>query len=428
MIDPETTALGSRKPAVGGDSLLRGQLAVLELVASGAPLGETLAALIALVEAREPGLRGGIATALEDGARFAESHGAGLPPHYHAVVAGRPLAPPYCGACGEAAHLGRPVMLPDLAADTRYAPEWRDLLLGEGVAALRSTPIVGTNGQVLGSFAFYYPTPRDPNPADPALTEAATHLAAIAIERAREHGQARQREARLAEGAAQFASMVENAPFGTYAIDADFRITLASQIARRAFGIDALVGMDLAEALRRIWPEPFASHAIARFRHTLATGEPYVSTDTVEQRADRDTTEAYEWRTERVRLPAGGFGVVCYFYDLTERQQMQAALRESEARYRLTVNGARDYAIVTLDAAGTIVGWNAGAERMMGYCEAEALGQPGAIFFTAEDRQSGHVEREMRLALNEGRAENERWHVRRDGSRFWGGRSRRPAM
>ncbi len=100
--------------------------------------------------------------------------------------------------------------------------------------------------------------------------------------------------------------------------------------------------------------------------------------------------------------------------------QRTAALRASEERYRLTVESARDYAIVTLDEAGVITSWNVGAERMMGYSEAEAVGQPGAIFFTPQDRATGDPEDEMRRARREGRADNERWHLRRDGSRFWG--------
>lgn len=97
-----------------------------------------------------------------------------------------------------------------------------------------------------------------------------------------------------------------------------------------------------------------------------------------------------------------------------------AALRASEDRYRLTVESARDYAIVTLDRNGVITGWNIGAERMMGYAEAEAVGRPVTIFFTPEDVAASADKGEMSRAAAEGRAENERWHRRRDGSRFWG--------
>ncbi|TPG52463.1 PAS domain S-box protein [Roseomonas nepalensis] len=103
-----------------------------------------------------------------------------------------------------------------------------------------------------------------------------------------------------------------------------------------------------------------------------------------------------------------------------ERDAVRIALDRSEARYRLMVESARGIAIVTLDADGIITGWNVGAEAMMGHTEAQALGRPGAIFFTPEDRAAGAPEAEMQSARDEGRAENERWHLRRDGSCFWG--------
>jgi PAS domain S-box-containing protein len=98
---------------------------------------------------------------------------------------------------------------------------------------------------------------------------------------------------------------------------------------------------------------------------------------------------------------------------------MEDALRQSEQRYRTVVEGVRDYAIFRLDPDGRIVSWNAGAEHVTGFPAAEAIGRPGALIFTPEDRAAGAVERELQTAGAEGRAEDERWHVRRDGTRFW---------
>jgi PAS domain S-box-containing protein len=103
-----------------------------------------------------------------------------------------------------------------------------------------------------------------------------------------------------------------------------------------------------------------------------------------------------------------------------ERDRSGQALRESEERYRHIVESAREYAIITLDGEGAITSWNSGAERLLGYSETEAIGQSGDIFFTPEDRAADRPEQEMRLARTEGRATNERWHLRKDGSRFWG--------
>jgi PAS domain S-box-containing protein len=107
------------------------------------------------------------------------------------------------------------------------------------------------------------------------------------------------------------------------------------------------------------------------------------------------------------------------FRDLTTRRRMEERLRESEDRFRLFSDNVTDYALVPVDTAGNVSGWNAGAERTFGYPEPEIVGQPVRLFFTPEDREKGESEKDLSRALAEGRAEDERWMVRRDGSRFW---------
>jgi PAS domain S-box-containing protein len=84
------------------------------------------------------------------------------------------------------------------------------------------------------------------------------------------------------------------------------------------------------------------------------------------------------------------------------------------------VESSTDFAIITLDANGIITSWNPGAESIMGWSPAEVVGQHGRLFFTEEDQVAGSPEHEMERALSDGRAIDERFHLRRDGSRFWG--------
>jgi PAS domain S-box-containing protein len=105
--------------------------------------------------------------------------------------------------------------------------------------------------------------------------------------------------------------------------------------------------------------------------------------------------------------------------DITERRQAERGLRESEERFRLMVEGVRDHAIILFDTNGRVVAWNEGAQRVLGYDEKEIIGQPMAVFFTPEDRQSGRAERELREAISTGRAGDDNWLVRKNGSRFW---------
>ena len=95
-------------------------------------------------------------------------------------------------------------------------------------------------------------------------------------------------------------------------------------------------------------------------------------------------------------------------------------LLANEERLRAIVESAVDYAIVTADLQDRITGWNHGATRVFGWEQADAIGRPCRMIFTPEDCAAGVPEAEMREALATGKANDERWHIRRNGTRFWG--------
>jgi PAS domain S-box-containing protein len=105
--------------------------------------------------------------------------------------------------------------------------------------------------------------------------------------------------------------------------------------------------------------------------------------------------------------------------DITDRKAAQEALRESEDRFRLLVQGVTDYAIYMLSPSGEITNWNSGAERIKGYTRDEILGEHFSRFYTEEDRASGMPDQTLAVATAEGRFDREGWRVRKDGSRFW---------
>ena len=97
----------------------------------------------------------------------------------------------------------------------------------------------------------------------------------------------------------------------------------------------------------------------------------------------------------------------------------RAALADSERRQRAIFDCAIDFAMIVTDPLGIITEWNSGATHVMGWTEDEIRGHSIALFFTPLDREGGRVEKEMQQALMEGRASDERWHLRKDGQLFW---------
>lgn len=104
---------------------------------------------------------------------------------------------------------------------------------------------------------------------------------------------------------------------------------------------------------------------------------------------------------------------------LIELTRSERALRESEERYRLLVDSVKDHAIFMFDVKGRVTSWNTGVERVLGYIETEFIGRHFSCIYTPEDIASGEPEAEVRTAEAKGQADDERWHVRKDGSRFW---------
>jgi diguanylate cyclase (GGDEF)-like protein/PAS domain S-box-containing protein len=105
--------------------------------------------------------------------------------------------------------------------------------------------------------------------------------------------------------------------------------------------------------------------------------------------------------------------------DITQRTKTEQALRQVQENYRLIVENSPDFAIIMTDPKGTIVSWNLGAEKIVGLSSEEAVGHPIDEIFTPEDRSAGKPWAELEEAKATGRAEDIRWHLRRDGTRFW---------
>jgi PAS domain S-box-containing protein len=117
--------------------------------------------------------------------------------------------------------------------------------------------------------------------------------------------------------------------------------------------------------------------------------------------------------------PEGFEGYSCILRDTHKKKQEEFDLRKSEERYRLMVEGVRDYCIFMLDPGGHIVTWNDGARRTKGYTANEIIGKHFSTFYTSEDLESKKPERELKIAVATGKYEEEGWRVKKNGSVFW---------
>ena len=104
---------------------------------------------------------------------------------------------------------------------------------------------------------------------------------------------------------------------------------------------------------------------------------------------------------------------------LNHADDMRYSLGESNDRFRLLIEGVRDYAIYMLDLTGRIVSWNSGAQNIKGYRKDEVIGQHFSLFFMPEDVARGKPAAILEIAAREGKYQEEGWRVRKDGSLFW---------
>jgi PAS domain S-box-containing protein len=203
-------------------------------------------------------------------------------------------------------------------------------------------------------------------------------------------------------------------------------------------GAERMLGYVAAEVLDKITPADISDpqEVIARARAlSLELGTTITpGFEALVFKASRGIEDIYELtyiRKDGSRFPAvvsvtalrdaqgAIIGYLLIGTDNTARKQVEDELRWTEESFRLMVESVTDYAIVMLDPDGRVVSWNAGAERIRGYCAEEILGQHFSRFYTSEDIKGGKPQRDLDEAAAKGRFKDEGWRVRRDGSTFW---------
>ncbi len=221
----------------------------------------------------------------------------------------------------------------------------------------------------------------------------------------------KQAEAILRQNEALFSALVNLAPTGVYVVDAQFRLQQINALALPAFAqVEPKIGRDFGEVMNILWGPELGGEIVTIFRHTLATGERYVSPRFSGFRQDLGEEKSYEWETQRVTLPDGQHGVVCYFSDVTEQR------REAQASQQLAaiVESSED-AIISKDINGIITTWNRGAEKLFGFSVKEAVGRPTTILMP-RGRADGEAEILERIRLGARSEHYETIRQRKDGT------------
>jgi PAS domain S-box-containing protein len=303
----------------------------------------------------------------------------------------------------------QPMAVHDAATDPRFSDAEKALLAGLQLRALLVVPLRKGSRVVSWALAVATAASREWTDGEQVLLENVAERVWGAIERARAEAAVHEREARfrlLGEAAPMIVSLAR--PDGRIEYVNPFWTTFSGRSADDFASGDWLeaVHPDDRAAMRAAWDD------------ARAAGRPYA--DEFRARAADGT---YRWLRAHGAPVRDAAGAVTHWVnvaaDIHDRRRAEEVLRENEERYRLIVEGARDYAILTVGPEGRIQSWSPGAEAVFGWTAGEAVGQPVAITFVPEDRDAGVPEGELRGARREGAVPDVRWHQRRDGARVF---------
>jgi two-component system CheB/CheR fusion protein len=208
-----------------------------------------------------------------------------------------------------------------------------------------------------------------------------------------------------------FQNFINATDIGTIFLDRSMCVKFSTAPARDIFNLlDSDIGRPLSDITHKL-VYPAVHKDIRDVLDRLRTTEREVQT--IEGRWY--LLRLLPYRTNDNRID----GVVLTFLDITQRRNTETQVRQSEERLRALIDSALDYAIFTMTPDGIIDSWNPGAERMFGYAADEIIGINAEVLFTLEDRESGVPARELEEARRFGRASDERYHVRKNGKRFF---------
>ena len=225
----------------------------------------------------------------------------------------------------------------------------------------------------------------------------------------------RQPERAAEQGRLFTEAIVDGLREGILILDPDLRVEWANRSFYRFFGVgpEETVGRRIYELGNGQWDLPRLRYLLEEVLPEDAAVEDFEVVHTSERIGRRAMLLNARRLGEADRI-------LLAIEDDTARREAERHRRASEEGLQLLFENVKDHAIFLMDSEARITSWNQAAERVLGWNEAEVLGQKSHFIFIPEDRAKGAPQRELEKAKNGGSAEDERWHVRKSGERFWG--------
>jgi len=287
---------------------------LLEMIASGVALEEILGALCLMIEEQRSGTLASVLFLNPDGVHLDVAAGPSLPQEWTRQMEQLPIGP-CAGSCGTAAFRGSPVIVADIKTDPLWdLPAHRASALRHGLQASWSSPVVSSNGKVLGTFCMYYREPRSPSSQDLELIELATHLVRVAIEHDRAEQALRRSEQRLRD-------VIDTIPTMVWSSLSDGTNDFASK------RFLEYTGMSAKDLLSNGWtkafhPSDIAEH-IEKWNASLRSGRPFEN----EARLKRGLGGVYRWFLHRAVPLRDDQGAILKWYgtsiDIEERKRAE---------------------------------------------------------------------------------------------------------
>jgi PAS domain S-box-containing protein len=202
-------------------------------------------------------------------------------------------------------------------------------------------------------------------------------------------------------------TMLETIPDGVLNVDEEFRFLYVNPVAERILGKkrEELIGKVLWEEVPCVVGTEFERELLKAVNEN--------------QGSEFEDSWSREGDYYQVLVAPCDSGAMVFLREATEQKQLRDALAESEAWQKLIFENVKDFGIFSMDVAGRVTLWNPGAEKMYGYTQEEMMGKHSDAVFVPEDREARAPEQELAEAREGKCARDERWHIRKDGTRFF---------